>query len=169
MNEFMRAHRQVFPRVSNHPVLLLGEDNPQSPLDEHALWPHTPNVAGGRLQRILGLPIHDYLGTWRTNLVLEAQVWDRKTAKARVLELWGAVDPPWDVIVLLGAKVSAAYGFMGGPAPCSERRGNLTLVSVPHPSGRARAWNDGSMIGRVRAILGRHCPSTWPLGTWVPA
>lgn len=127
-------------------ILLLGESNPLSLNPEHALYCYPPGCAGYRLQRFLGLPDDQYLALHRMNLC-EGE-WSKEQAKQRI---WTVLDPeaPWRVVVLLGRKVTEAFEkfCFDGEAPfvpftTRVTCPGMTLVCLPHPSGRnAAAWN----------------------------
>lgn len=95
-------------------ILMVGEDNPVSAAPEHALFPYPPRCAGWNLQdKILGIPRMHYLAIWRTNLCTGS--WSVKSARERAKVLLatarlheGQDRVPWDVVVLLGAKVNDA-------------------------------------------------------------
>jgi hypothetical protein len=137
-------------------VLLCGENNPYGADPTFALYCYPPGCAGYRLRRILGLPQHQYLGLHRTNLC--AGDWSKDQAKKRALEL---LDPHayWRVIVLLGRKVTETFEKVAlGAVPlvafstrdcCS----GMTLVSLPHPSGRNLVWNQPWARDRTRQIM----------------
>ena len=137
-------------------VLLLGESNPLSANPEFALYCYPPGCAGYRLRRILGLPQHQYLALHRKNLC-DAD-WSKKDAEKRVIELLSP-EAPWRVIVLLGRKVTEAFEkvALGGRELVAfstrECCPGMTLVSLPHPSGRnAGSWNP-KLHERARQIL----------------
>ena len=126
-------------------VLLLGEDNPFGSDPEFALHCYPPRCSGDRLRRILGLPEYLYLALHRKNLCDGS--WSKPRAKARVWELLSP-EAPWRVIVLLGRKVTETFetiALEGVPLVAFSSRGccpGMTLVSLPHPSGRnAALWN----------------------------
>ena len=78
-------------------------------------------------------------------------------------------------VVLLGARVAEAFGeiythFMLYPGV------RLNFVSLPHPSGRCRLWNEPESYERARAVLraagvlpqeARARPAGWRPGTVV--
>lgn len=138
------------------PVLLLGEDNPYGSDPSFALYCHPPRCAGYNLRRIFGLPEPQYLGLHRANLCDGA--WSTSHAKARAQELLVPLSPH-PVIVMLGRKVTEA---MRRAAMIDEEivpfstKGccpGLTLVSLPHPSGRnASLWNSKAR-DRAREIM----------------
>lgn len=157
-------------------VLLVGEDNPLSLEPEHALHNYPPNCAGWRLQRILGLSDDDYLGLDRTNLC--TPTWSTFEARARAKLLMGAA-LRHDAMVLLGRKVAEAFARVLDPRPRLEpftrhdlrieagEVARLTLVALPHPSGRNHLWNDPANRLRAQALLRDAAPGVaW--GTWAP-
>lgn len=160
-------------------VLMIGEDNPQSAEPEHALYCAPDGVAGHRLQsKILGISRLDYLAIWRANLC--CPTWNLREARerARVLlpqakHLEDAV--PWEIVVLLGAKVAKVVTDVLGVMPMRPfdyrrwcrayvevpRKVTIRsepLVCLPHPSGRCRAWNDPSTVHKARAAMASAVP-----------
>jgi hypothetical protein len=137
-------------------VLLVGESNPYGSNPEFALYCHPSTSAGGRLQRILGLDEDLYLALHRQNLC------DGDWSKQRAVErAWTILSPtaPWNVVVLLGRKVASVFETValgGDPiVPFSSKVccPGMTLVSLPHPSGRnAAQWSDQARR-RTREIL----------------
>ena len=136
-------------------VLLVGENNPYGADPEFALYCYPPGCAGHRLFRIFGLPEDQYLGLHRTNLC--AGDWSKTQAQARVWELLSP-QAPWRVIVLLGRKVTESFEkvALDSPLVAFSTRGccpGMTLVSLPHPSGRnAAMWNPKAR-DRARQIM----------------
>lgn len=137
-------------------ILLLGESNPLSGDPEYALYCYPPGCSGHRLHRILGLPEEQYLSLHRKNLC--DGDWSKAEAKTRASEL---LDPtaPWRVMVLLGRKVTEAFekaACLDAPLIAFSTRAccpGMTLVSLPHPSGRnAALWNPKAR-DRARQIL----------------
>lgn len=53
-------------------------------------------------------------------------------------------------IIMLGTRVSAAFGFY--ELPVWER--HERFVRLPHPSGRSREWNEEGARERLRSALG---------------
>lgn len=155
-------------------ILLVGEDNPLHGAPHFALYHEPRGCSGHRLQsKILGLrPRQSYLPIWRTNLCVGG--WDRTMAADRAAALVGKANP-WNVVVMLGAKVGDAfrratqragidepftrtlisgYSLM---ASCGLRVDDppvdVTFVMLPHPSGRNTAWNDAAKVDQARALL----------------
>lgn len=134
-------------------VLIVGEHNPHSRDDRHALHPHPPGAAGARLCKILGMAPCEYLETFdRVNLLKTAK-WDRKKAHDAAQNLTHARR------ILLGANVAAAHGlkflpferfqlYTFGPRPTTT-----DVLVLPHPSGRCRIWNDKASTEAARAAV----------------
>ena len=137
-------------------VLILGENNPYGSDPEFALYCYPPGCAGYRFRRILGLPQHVYLALHRKNLC--DGDWNKDDAKRRALELLSP-EAPWRVIVLLGRKVTETFekvALSGDPLiafTTRQCRPGMTLVSLPHPSGRNTCWNNPALHERARQIL----------------
>lgn len=137
-------------------VLLVGESNPYGAESEFALYCYPPGCAGYRLRRIFGLPQHQYLALHRKNLC--DGDWSTEAAKLRAFEILSPT-APWRVIVLLGRKVTETFVKIALDdvplVPFSTRVccPGMTLVSLPHPSGRnAGSWNP-ALRDRARAIM----------------
>lgn len=126
-------------------VLLCGEDNPYGSDPEFALYCYPQGCSGWRLRRILGLSEDHYLALHRKNLCDGA--WSAKRARARACELL-MPSADWKVLVLLGRKVTETFekvaldGATLEPFAMKTCRAGMTLVALPHPSGRnAARWN----------------------------
>ena len=163
-------------------VLLVGEDNPQSAWPSHALYPYPVGCAGYNFaENITGVGTSHQLATWRTNLCNPN--WSAPKARERATALVLTPGVPWRVIVMLGRKVSRAFEkaldrYIEKPElilPFSVKRAVhrvnfagkvatesdidwIMLVSLPHPSGRCREWNDLATVHRARALLARVAP-----------
>jgi len=146
------------------PVLLVGECNPYfaghgDP--SYSLFCYPVGSAGYRLRRILGLPQHRYLALHRANLC--DGDWSKERAKQRAHELLSP-QAPWSVIVLLGRKVTEAFekvALDGAPLVAFSTRTccpGMTLVSLPHPSGRNLVWNQPWARDRARQLLREVAP-----------
>lgn len=162
------------------PVLLVGEDNPRSEDPRHALYPYPVHCAGYNFaENIANVGVGHQLATWRTNLC--NPTWSIRAAVERARELVDAPGVPWRVIIMLGTKVSGAFeralaDRFSPPLkvqPFTTHRvvrrvleGSRTraeidwmlLVSLPHPSGRCRAWSNPAQIHRARALLASASP-----------
>jgi len=143
-------------------VLLVGESNPYSTDPRHALYPLPLNAAGGRLARVLGLSPREYLRAFpdRRNLLTGSAKWSAPTARRGADNVLRAA-PVGAVLVLLGAKVTAAFGVEYRPALFLPRMAHVgtnvprrrVVLVLPHPSGRCREWNDPQTAERVRSAL----------------
>lgn len=160
----VRSHHSD-EQSSTRQILLVGEDNPQSNADEHALYPYPPNCSGERLcNRIFALPTTgEYLAMWRTNLCNPS--WNDKLAGKRAWELLSQ-DAPWSKIVLLGRKVSKVFepicnvpleAFAIGLVDTGHR--TFTVVSLPHPSGRCREWKVAQNYDKAREVMKTVAPN----------
>lgn len=175
--EHRGAHRLAAEGSASR-VLFCGEDNPQSVDPQYALYCYPTGCAGHRLQDlILDLSMSAYLATWRTNLC--SPRWSAPRARDRARELL-LDDNPWDVIVLLGRKVTETFRAVGEVAvewpPFTHRSmvrkivetpGNWachmrSVISLPHPSGRNLVWNDLARRFEARRLLAEHAPELWP-------
>jgi hypothetical protein len=158
-------------------IVLVGERNPYGPAEEFALYCWPEGSAGHRLRRILGVGEDRYLAFRRLNLC--SGVWSRRAATAAAARLYGelADTSPRATVVLLGVKVSAAFGAFtvasrGGLArpsalPCWEIGADalerVRWLSLPHPSGLCRAWGSGmwtrgGTVERARGLLREIAP-----------
>lgn len=134
-------------------ILLVGEDNPISAAPEHALFCAPEGCAGQRLQGLIfSLPRTQYLALWRTNLCVGG--WSAPRARMRARELT-APAAPWNVIVMLGRKVAAAFSQVVPVevAPFCVHEGRLRFASLPHPSGRNTVWNQRGPIESARRLM----------------
>lgn len=145
-------------------VLLLGEGNPYFAGhgdSSYSLYCYPVGCAGYRLRRILGLPQHQYLGLHRANLC--DGEWSKPRAKERARELLVPC-APWSVIVMLGRKVTDALrsaAMIDEDIVAFSTRGccpGMTLVSLPHPSGRNAALWTPKARNRAREILREVAP-----------
>jgi hypothetical protein len=127
-------------------ILLVGEQNPHNADPMLALWPDPPYGSGGRLAKILGLSTTELILHDRVNLCYDA--WD--VAEARVsaqslLERRAAGTG----FVLLGRKAEDVFGWV---YPRYEVRyiHPYYMLSLPHPSGLCREWNDPHNVVKAR-------------------
>jgi hypothetical protein len=165
-------------------IVFVGEDNPVGGSREFALWDEPAGCSGHRLRQILGLSEQTYRGDRiaRTNLCLSS--WHAPTARAAAR---GVAESDYEIVVMLGAKVRREFGrgvyraigavpffehwvgrVGGAPQPdlFQERESPSTRVrkiflSLPHPSGLCREWNEPTSVIRARLVLRELAP-------WVP-
>ena len=166
--------------VPHRRVLVVGEVNPLSCDPHDALVPWPIGCAGERLQaKVFSLPEDDYLALQRTNLCTGR--WRVPAARQRALELTYASSPDSilrpDVIVMLGRKMAAAFGYGAAPYTHGTRFGATPnhwprdrrvpiyeLVSIPHPRGLNRRWHQPGSFERVRELMREVAPDV-PWGT----
>lgn len=141
-------------------VWLIGEQNPYGSDPKFALYPLPPRAAGGRFARVLGLDDRAYLRAFVRRNLLTADRWSVPAARSAADQIL-AEHPAHDRMVLLGARVAAAFGLSFRDHLCEVRRELVGTTSpqvrdvlvVPHPSGLSRAWNDPATAPRVRAAV----------------
>ena len=150
-SRMLRAARS--PSAAVKP-LLVGEANPYGGDPEFALWPVPKGCAGERLcRKVMGLDEEVYLARFdRVNLC--PRKWSREVAEAKAQEIqW---ERAGHVIVLLGAKVTRAFGLAFDPFARVNRVVHTEIskyVILPHPSGLSRSWNVAGAYDRARAVL----------------
>ena len=132
-------------------LILVGELNPHNQDPLVALFPLPEHCAGGRLRKILGISLARYLGLARRNLC--AGKWTMTEARRAAQ---ATVDEGWDAIVMLGARVRAAFHLT---ARVPAFTASAPFVSLPHPSGRNLIWNDPGRIQEARELLSRVAPA----------
>jgi len=133
-------------------VLLVGEMNPISFDPRYALYPLPENCTGGRLCKILGLSAREYLRTFdRVNLVRRGagKKWQATTMRMSA-----------DLLkhrrrILLGARVCTAHRVPFRPFRTFRINETVTVLVLPHPSGRNRIWNDPASAVRTRRAVAR--------------
>ena len=112
-------------------ILLVGEQNPHGGDPRLALYPLPACGSGGRLQRILGLSVTEYLRRHdRVNLCRDA--WDRYEA-IKSGQRVTAERPFGSGIVVCGSKAAGAFGLPYTPMTIFEHLGLYMLV-LPHPA-----------------------------------
>lgn len=133
-------------------IWLIGEQNPYGATQDMALFPLPPRAAGGRLAAILGLTRTEYLRRFVRRNLLGGGPWMVRAARIRAEEV--AEESGDAPLVLLGARVSAAFGvpfrYIDGwrrEGCCGRAR---ALITIPHPSGRCRLWNGPGVAELVR-------------------
>lgn len=137
--------------VSDGRPLLVGELNLHSTDPRYALWPEPAGCAGDRLCRlVMGLTPDDYLDRFaRVNLCRGK--WRTDVARAIAREI--SEGNPGRKVVLLGAKVAAAFGLLFDPFTVKTQVRLGPVAILPHPSGRCRAWNEPGAHERARGVL----------------
>jgi hypothetical protein len=132
--------------------LLVGESNPYGADPSYALYPYPERSAGGRLCRlVMRLEPRQYLRAYeRVNLC--AGRWSLRAARLAGGALVSP-DPPPSVIVLLGARVCAAFAAPFEPFTRYSTARLPCVLILPHPSGLSRSWNDPGTYRRAREAL----------------
>lgn len=156
------------------PVLLVGEDNPFGADPRFALYDQPVNSSGQRLRtRILGLTRHTYFGPLISRVNLCGSAWDTTVARQRAASLMSSGE--YHAIVTLGRKVARAFYlsvdfFEVEAMPSVETIDSYEVVkvlSLPHPSGLSRAWNNPSTYVEARLLLADIAPHV-PWGEELP-
>lgn len=137
-------------------VVLVGEMNPYGMDPKYALFDLPKNAAGYRLRtRVLQVERRTYFGFKRHNLCVGK--WSKADARREAGRLYLEV---YDsrrvgaVFVLLGRKVSDAFGWMAQDPFTRDGR----IVFLPHPSGLCRLWNTEGAYDRAQAVLREAAP-----------
>ena len=145
-------------------VTIVGEHNPYGADPRYALYPAPERSAGGRLCKVLGLSRPDYIARFRRRNLLTGDRdgfrWSAPKAREAAAEILLELEAG-DALVLLGARVCAA--FYASFIPCEatvvvgrDRQGArcaFRALTVPHPSGRSRLWNERGMVQRARVAI----------------
>lgn len=167
----LRLNRAAQTGPANPGPILVGELNPYGVEPAHALLDEPRGSSGWRLRMILGLTTESYLALRRYNLCTDR--WSMPLARKRAEEIRAAHSDR--VLVLLGAKVAAAFGLQDAGAfsavgesvqelyskrdAVARKLGERpTYVLLPHPSGRNVAWNEPGAVERARALVRLYCP-----------
>lgn len=150
------------PAVQGRSVLLVGELNPYGSDPDYALSLVPLHASSGRLVRILGCSAGTYMRDHdRVNLCTGR--WDASTARVEARRLLSSRRAGTGV-VLLGSKVarafSAIYLLDYRLQLTTTDEGAVALLSLPHPSGLCRTWNDPAEVLRA-------CAAYASLVTWV--
>jgi hypothetical protein len=142
--------------VKFRPVIV-GMNNPHSDDPKFDLMPFPSGSAGHRLWKMLD----DVRPTWRRDYcdkfmrinLLRATTWNLAAAREQLSCVLEAI-PDGSTVLLLGRDVQRVFQVSTEPM-ARERRHNLNLVSVPHPSGRNLWYNDPKNRKRVGRLLER--------------
>lgn len=132
-------------------IWLIGENNPYSADERHALFPYPPQSAGARLCfKILKMDRREYLRTFRRkNLLYERwSIVAARTRAAQHLEQY-----PDDKAILLGRKVYDAFAAHAELPPWKPFSRWGRLLALPHPSGLNRAWNEPGAFELARMCV----------------
>lgn len=141
--------------IAGPPVgAIVGEAPGPNTSPDLPMFPLPSRSAGGRLLGYARISPADYLGRLaRRNLFPELADWSVPAARGRSFELlWWLrnMRPRIRRVLLLGGRVAAAFGVEEFWRPRRLHR-DLTLVAIPHPSGRNRLYNDPEICRRAGA------------------
>jgi len=136
--------------------LLVGELNSYGSDPRMALYPGPKSSAGWRLcHKIMGVTGLYYLRAFeRVNLCCEK--WSMRAAReaaAEIVKRRVTAGSASRKLVLLGAKVCAAFRVPYEPFSIRNLRRGTNYVVLPHLSGRCRAWNEDGAVQRARFAL----------------
>lgn len=153
--------------IASGRVMLVGESNPYGDDPDMALYPDPAGCSGHRLWRVLGVPRACYLSFTRENLCRGDFRMPDACGRAQILKSRvksehssdADVEDRHSLVVLCGIRVKQAFGLhdLATWGHMMDVDG-VTWLSLPHPSGRSRAWGvgmwwaDGS-VARLRETL----------------
>lgn len=138
---------------------LIGESNPHQsngadPDHKYDLFPLPKGASGHRLCKlVLGMEMTEYLRSFVRRDLL-AEKWSVKAARAAASVVWR--ESGTAPLVLLGAKVAAAFGLAYMPFTTMDHgcvEGLRKVVIIPHPSGLCRAWHEHGAFLRARGLV----------------
>lgn len=134
-------------------IMFVGESNPYGGDPFFALYPLPARAAGARLCTILHLRRGHYLRCYERANLLSGEKWSIGVAREAASVLLRASGSRR--LVLLGARVSAAFGipylpFNARPVPSHPK---VIALVLPHPSGRCRTWNDPKARSLARRVF----------------
>lgn len=138
-------------------LVLVGELNPYGSDPQFALYHLPRHASGNRLREILGLNDSAYEAIDKINLCTRR--WSMKTARA---EAWMMM-LKYDRLVLLGAKVRDAFEgpeFFQMDIDAPEGH-SVQLLTLPHPSGLNRSWNEPGARERARGVMRVFAPELY--------
>jgi len=135
-------------------VKLVGEANLYGSDPHFALYPSPEGSSGHRLcVAILGMRRKDYLEAFdRCNLLGQVRSWDAFMAMFAACRVTG------DRLVLLGSKVTKAFGLLYDPFRTHCFGDGRRALVLPHPSGLCRAWNSPDSVLRAREKVAELAP-----------
>jgi hypothetical protein len=139
---------------------LIGEMNPhqkpgEDPSHKFDLYPLPRGASGHRLCKlVLGMEMTTYLRSFIRRDLLIAKKWSVPQARKAASAVWA--ESKGAPLILLGAKVSAAFGFAYEPFTFVKRDavvGDRRILIIPHPSGLCRAWDEPLAFRRARELV----------------
>lgn len=138
---------------------LIGESNPhqkpgEDPSHKYDLYPLPKGASGHRLCKlVLGMEMTTYLRSFIRRDLLTVK-WSVAAARSAASLVWR--ESGTAPLVLLGAKVSAAFGLAYMPFTSIDHGcvdGLRKVVILPHPSGLCRAWQEQGAFTRARNLV----------------
>jgi hypothetical protein len=142
------------PALDRARPVLVGEYNPYGDDTRAALYPAPANSAGWRLcHLVLGIELGEYLERFDRRNLVGGPRWSATLAKIAAERLRREAALSGAPLVLLGARVAHAFGVSYRPFTSSTGPAGTTVVVLPHPSGRCRAWNMIGACERARALV----------------
>lgn len=131
---------------------LIGESNPYGGHEEFALYPDPRGCTGERLCRlILRMDPDEYLQAFERRNLLRGSKWSKLAANAAAAML--LEESAGAPLVLLGAKVQAAFGFNYQCFVVDRDLRGRPIALLPHPSGLCRAWHEKGAFDRARTTI----------------
>lgn len=143
-------------------IHLIGELNPYGADPDYALYDEPRAASGWRLRELIfGIPRRRYLDpeTFRRQNLCVGE-WSRIAARQAMQTVMDGVSPG-DLVIGLGRRVTSSHVWTDPPRPFDRRplpSRRAIFLSLPHPSGLCREWNDPYAITRARRILAELAP-----------
>lgn len=139
-------------------LVVVGETNPYGMGARYALYDKPDNASGAKLRRIFGLRRTTYFRLHKVNLCTGK--WSLRRARERAAEL--LAEYPDADFILLGRKVTIAFGLEGVRPFSLFSTPIRAYVALPHPSGLCRTWNEPDAVQRARKLLrALRCTVPW--------
>lgn len=181
------AHLMLFGRrFYRKSLVVIGQSNPYGANSRYALYPYPANSAGGRLFRLAAdavavaapaglFPAPTSRPSVSAPRDLRAWQWVALTDRYNLcVGEWSAGEAAKHSqflqqnfvdgrpVILLGARVANAWWCEGTPPPLYEVVQGV--VTIPHTSGRNRAWNDPDTYISARDAVARAIgdAAEWP-------
>ena len=144
-------------------IVVVGENNPYGDDPHYALYPLPEHSAGGRLCRlILGMETRDYLRELKRVNLLQAPKWSAPRAREAAAALISGHAPAR--FILLGKRVFSAFAPHFSPKETTWEPFRIygRCLTLPHPSGLCRLWNEPGSISRTRIAVKEFAPEIGP-------
>lgn len=81
----------------------------------------------------------------------QSEPWDSETARVVASHVRERLAPSYDVVYLVGTRVARAFEMR----PVALLHVDAPYITLPHPSGLNRWWNDPDNVSAAREVL---CP-----------